>query len=224
MQVWSDKRLAYTEDLMSKATATLAGSLADRQPQAKWDGFSTLLQRINQVRNSRPPQSDPAWVPLLTSEFVREYATVEASRKQYLLDMFASTVDSPELVPLLESVLDNWKPGDYYEAAHSALRALHRVDPARARARVIAELVKEKTWLDVASLEMVPASAVPPHGRRAHPIAGAGPAPWRMESAIEYGRDRTLRDAEGTAANPCDLRIAAGPLPAGAGGVLRPCG
>jgi hypothetical protein len=162
MQAWSDKRLAYTEDLLSKATATLAGSLANKQPQAKWDGFSTLLQRINQVRNNRPLESDPAWVPLLTGEFVREYATVEASRKQYLLDMYASTIDSPELVPLLESVLDNWKPGDYYEAAHSALRALHRVDPARARARVIAELVKEKTWLDVASLEMVPASAVPP--------------------------------------------------------------
>jgi hypothetical protein len=162
MQAWSDKRIAYSEDLMSKATATLAGSLADKQPQAKLDGFSTLLQRINQVRNNRPPESDPAWIPLLTSEFVREYATVEASRKQYLLDMYASTIDSPELVPLLESVLDSWKPGDYYEAAHSALRALHRVDPARARARVIAELVKEKTWLDVASLEMVPASAVPP--------------------------------------------------------------
>lgn len=162
MQAWSEKWRAYTEDLMNKATATLAGSLANKQPQAKWDGFSTLLQRINQVRNNRPPELDPAWIPLLTSEFAREFATVEAPRKQYLLDMYASTIDSPELVPLLESVLDSWKPGDYYEAPHSALRALHRVDPARARDRVLAELVKEKTWLDVTSLEMVPASAVPP--------------------------------------------------------------
>ena len=162
MQAWSEKWRAYTEDLMSKATATLAGSLASKQPQAKWDAFSTLLERINQVRNNRPPEPDPAWIPLLTSEFVREFATVEVPRRQYLLDMYAATIDSPELAPLLESVLDNWKPGDYYEAAHSALRALYRVDPARAQARVLSELFKEKTWLDVTSLEMAPASDVPP--------------------------------------------------------------
>jgi hypothetical protein len=162
MQAWAEKWRAYTEDLMSKATATLAGSLANKQPQAKWDAFSTLLQHLNQVRNNRPPEPDPAWIPLLTGEFVREFAAVDFPRKQYLLDMYASTIDSPELAPLLESVLDNWKPGDYYEAAHSALRALNRVDPARARVRILAELVKEKTWLDVASLEMVPASDVPP--------------------------------------------------------------
>jgi hypothetical protein len=159
---WSEKWRAYTQDLMNKATAGLAGSLANKQPQAKWDAFSTLLQYINQVRANRPPEPDPAWIPLLTSEFVRDFATVEASRKQYLLDMYAATIDSPEIVPLLESVLDSWKPGDYYEAAHTALRALHRVDPARARARILVELVKEKTWLDVPSLEMLPASTVPP--------------------------------------------------------------
>ena len=159
---WSEKWRAYTQDLMNKATAALAGSLANKQPRAKWDAFSTLLQHINQVRANRPPEPDPAWIPMLTSEFVREFATVEVPRQQYLLDMYASTIDSPELAPLLESVLDHWKPGDYYEAAHSAFRALHRVDPTRARARALAELVKDKTWLDVASLEMVPASAVPP--------------------------------------------------------------
>ena len=63
-----------------------AGSLSSKHPQAKWDGFSTLLQSINQVRNNRPPEPDPAWIPLLSSEFVREFATVEASRKPYLLD------------------------------------------------------------------------------------------------------------------------------------------
>ena len=162
MQVWSQKWRAYTEDVMSKAAATLATSLANKQSQAKWDGFSTLLQRINQVRSDRPPEPDPAWIPLLTTDFTREFATVEAPRKQYLLDMYCSTIDSPDLVPLLESVLDGWKPGDYYEAAHSALRALFRIDPARAHARILAELVKEKTWLDAASLEMLPASAVPP--------------------------------------------------------------
>jgi hypothetical protein len=147
---------------MGNATAALAASLANKQPQAKWDGFLALLERINQVRNNRPHEPDPVWTPLLTSEFVREFATVEVSRKQYLLDMYASTIDSPEMAPLLESVLDSWKPGDYYEAAHSAIRALERVDPARARARILAELVKDKTWLDVASLELMPASDVPP--------------------------------------------------------------
>lgn len=162
LQAWSEKRHAYTEDLMSKAAAALAVSLASKQPQAKWDGFSTLLERISQVRNNRPPEPDPAWIPLLTKEFAHEFPTIEATRKQYLLDMCASTIDSPELAPLLENVLDSWKPGDYYEAAHSALRGLYRLDPARARARILVELVKERTWLDVASLEMLPASAVPP--------------------------------------------------------------
>lgn len=161
IQVWSEKWRAYTEDVMSKAAATLAGSLANKQPQAKWDAFPALLERINQVRNNRPPEPDPAWIPLLTGEFERAFATVEPSRKQYLLDMVASTIDSPDIVPLLESVLDSWKPGDYYEAPHSALRALDRIDPTRAQARILAELAKEKTWLDVTSLEMLPASAVP---------------------------------------------------------------
>ena len=162
MQAWAERWHAYTEEVMNKAAAALAASLANKQTPVKWEAFSTLLQRINQVRNNRPPEPDPAWIPLLTSEFTREFAGVEASRKQYLLDLYASTIDSPQIVPLLESVLDGWKPGDYYEAPHSALRALYRVDPARARARILAELLKEKTWLDVGSLEMLPASAVPP--------------------------------------------------------------
>jgi hypothetical protein len=161
MQAWSGKQRAYTEGLMRTTTAALATSLAAKQPAAKWEAFATLLQRINQVRNNRPPEPDPAWVPLLTTAFVRDFAGVEPARKQYLLDMYASTVDSPELAPLLETVLDSWKPGDYYEAAHSALRALHRIDPARARVRILAELRKDTTWLDVASLELLPAAVVP---------------------------------------------------------------
>jgi hypothetical protein len=162
MQEWSAKWRTYTHDLMSKTAAMLAGSLANKEPQAKAEAFATLLQRINQIRNDRPPEPDPAWIGLLTTEFTREFAKVEPARKQYLLDMYAATIDSPELVPLLESVLDGWKPGEYYEAPHSALRGLYRIDPGRARARVLAELVKEKTWLDAASLEMVPARDVPP--------------------------------------------------------------
>jgi hypothetical protein len=162
LAAWSGKWRAYTQDLLDKATAALAGSLANKQPPAKWEAFATLLQHINQVRANRPPEPDPAWIPLLTSEFVRAFPAVEAPRKQYMLDLYAAAIDSPEIVPLLESVLDSWKPGDYYEAAHTALGALHRVDPARAQARILAELAKEKTWLDVGALEMLPAGAVPP--------------------------------------------------------------
>ncbi len=162
MEAWSKKYRAYTENLLNQSAATLAASLANKQPKPKWDAFSTLLQRINQVRSDRPQGPDPAWIPLLTAQFTREFATVEPSRKQYLLDMYASTIESPELVPLLENVLDSWKPGEYYEAARSALRALYGQDPARARARILADLTKEKSWLDVASLEMLPPSAVPP--------------------------------------------------------------
>jgi hypothetical protein len=162
LKKWSENWQGYTINLMSKATAALAGSLSSKQPQAKWDAFATLLQHVSQVRNDRPAEPDPAWIPLLTREFVGAFPAIEVSRKQYFIDMLASTIDSPELVPLLESVLDSWKPGDYYEAAHSALQALNRVDPARARARALAELAKDKTWLDLASLELVPASGVPP--------------------------------------------------------------
>ena len=162
MQAWFEKRRAYTQDLMSKTAASLAASLPDKQPEPKWNAFAALLQHINQARIDRPHDPDPFWIPLLATEFTRDFAAVEAPRKQYLLEMYTSTIDSPAMAPLLESILDTWKPGDYYEAPHAALRALRRVDPARARARVVAELAKEKTWLDPASLELIPAGEVPP--------------------------------------------------------------
>lgn len=61
-------------------------------------------------------------------------------------------------MPLLESVLDAWKPGDYYEAPRQALQNLFAIDPARAQARIMAELRKTRTWLDASELEMLPAS------------------------------------------------------------------
>ena len=162
MQAWIEKRRVYTEDIMNQAAAALAGSLESKQEPSRWDAFATLLQRINQVRSNRPPEPDPSWIPQLTSVFTRDFTAVEPARKQYLLGAFASTVISPEQIPLLESVLDSWKPGDYYEAAHSALRALSRIDPGRAQSRILAELAKEKTWLDVASLDLLPPKAVAP--------------------------------------------------------------
>jgi len=160
MQAWFEKQRVYTQDLMDKAAGTLAASLPNKQPRAKEEAFATLLQHIAQARNDRQP--DPAWIPLLTAEFVRGFASVEVPRKQYLLDLFTSTIDSPEVAPLLESILDSWKPGDYYETPHSALNALWRIDPARAQVRILAELTKEKTWLDPASLALMPPGDVPP--------------------------------------------------------------
>jgi hypothetical protein len=198
MQAWLEKRRLYTEDILNTASADLAASLASKQEQARWDAFATLLQRINQMRSDRPPSHDPQWIPLLTAVFVREFASVEPARQQYLLDMFASTVDSPELVPLLEGVLDRWKPGDYFEAAHAALRALSRIDPSRARTRILAELSREKTWLDTASLDLLPPAAVPPmDDALIEALAGAQrPGGWNpqlsMAAVARYATPRAL--------------------------------
>jgi hypothetical protein len=162
MQAWSTKQRAYTESLMGKVTTALAASVANKQPAAKAEAFVTLFQYVQQSRVSRPPQPEPAWLAAVSRTFVHDFDSVEPARKQYLLELFAGTSDSSEMAPAFERVLDSWKPGDYYEAAHSALRALNRVDPAKARARILAELVKDKTWLDPASLDLLPAGAAPP--------------------------------------------------------------
>jgi len=162
MQAWSARQRAYTEGLMNTVTAALAASVASKEPAAKAEAFVTLFQYVQQLHVNRPPQPDPAWLPAVSRTFVRDYDSVEPARQRYLLELFAGTSDAPELAPAFERVLDSWKPGDYYEAVQTALRALNRVDPARARARILAELVKDKTWLDPASLDLLPASAVPP--------------------------------------------------------------
>ncbi|MFY9727534.1 MAG: hypothetical protein WB579_21825 [Bryobacteraceae bacterium] len=70
----------------------------------------------------------------------------------------AGALRTPDVIPLLESVLDAWKPGDYYEAPHEALQSLYALDPARAQARIVTELSKERTWLDAPQLDLLPAS------------------------------------------------------------------
>ena len=162
MMAWAGKHHAYTEGVMNDAAARLAASLDAKQGSAKWDAIATLLQRISQVRVNRPPEPDPAWIPQLSRAFVQNYASLDVPRRQYLLDMYASTIESPDVAPLLESVLDQWKPGDYYEPPQSAIRSLVRIDPARGRARILAELSKDKTWLQTDSLELLPPSAVRP--------------------------------------------------------------
>jgi hypothetical protein len=183
---------------MSKATSMLAGSLPQKQAEPKATAFATLLQYIQQLGYNQPPQPAPEWTPALAQEFVHYFPSVEVSRQRYLLDLFASTIASPELVPLLESVLDAWKPGDYYEAAHSAIRSLYNVDPARAQARILAELRKARTWLDTSLLDLLPASAVPPMDDALIEALAAAQRPggWNaqlsMAALAKYGTPRAL--------------------------------
>src|SRR5215831_6730135 len=117
-------------------------------------------------------------------------------------------------------LLDAWKPGDYYEAAHSAPRALNRVDPDRARARILAELMKEKTWLDTASLDLLAPSAVPPMDDALIQALAQRPGGWNaqlsMAAIARYATPKALPRIRAI------LRVAAGFLPAGAGCILRP--
>ena len=111
------------------------------------------------------PQPDPAWIPLLTADFVRSFPAVEVQRQRYLLDVFTSTIRTPEVIPLLEGVLDSWKPGDYYEAVHSAIQALDQIDPARAQALIRAELTKSANLAGCAAIRSAAALCRATDGR-----------------------------------------------------------
>ena len=148
----------FEQGVIGKANAGLAASLARKQGEAKAIAFQTLMERVRQIRTSEPRQAFPAWVPAVKEEFAKSYAKIEGWRQRQLLGLYASTLRSPDMVPLLESVLDAWKPGDYYEASREALQELYAIDPARAQARIVAELARERTWLDAPQLEMLPAS------------------------------------------------------------------
>ncbi|MDE3165701.1 MAG: hypothetical protein KGN36_07845, partial [Acidobacteriota bacterium] len=198
VMAWLETRRAYTEGVWDRATAALAASLPAKQPEPKWTAFATLLQRVQQVRVNRPPQPDPVWIPALAAEFVRSYPSVEVPRQRYLLDLFTAAVRTPDVAPLLERVLDAWKPGNYYEATQSAIRGLNAIDPARAQARLRAELTRPQTWLDRAELEMLPPSAVPPMDDAliAALAADQRPGGWnpqlRMAALARYGTRAAL--------------------------------
>jgi hypothetical protein len=197
-QAWFEKDRAYRGDLWNQTTATLAASLPSKQAEPKWTAFNTLLQRVAQVRASQPPQPDPAWIPTLTAEFLSSYLGKEMAQRQTLFTMFTSTIKTPESAALLEHVLDAWKPGDYYESAHTAIRALNAIDPARARARIRAELTKSETWLDVPLLSLLPPSAVPPmdDGLIDALATAQRPPGWnpnlRMAALARYGTKASL--------------------------------
>jgi hypothetical protein len=157
-QQYSRQRQEFVQGVIGKANARLAASLARKQGGAKAIAFQTLMEHVRQIRANEPRQPFPAWIPAVKEEFAKSFAEIEGGRQRHLLGLYASTLRSPDMVPLLESVLDAWKPGDYYEASREALQALYAIDPARAQARIVAELARGRTWLDAPQLEMLPAS------------------------------------------------------------------
>ena len=157
LRYWSRHREAE-QRATERAAASLAGSLARKQGDAKEIAFETLLEYAGQVRgNERQPF--PEWLPALKEEFTKSFPSIQGWRKRQLLSLYASTLRIPDVIPLLESVLDAWKPGDHYEAPREALQDLYDIDPVRAQARIVAELSKGRTWLDMPQLEMLPVGA-----------------------------------------------------------------
>ena len=157
LQYWSRHR-EYEQRVTEEAAATLAANLVRKQGDAKTIALQALLENARQIRENEPAQPFPPWVPVVKEEFAKSFAKIERSRQRQLLSLYASTLRTPDVIPLLESVLDAWKPGDYYEAPHEALQNLYDIDPARAQARIMAELAKERTWLDAPQLELLPVS------------------------------------------------------------------
>ncbi|MEO8372297.1 MAG: hypothetical protein ABI806_24130 [Candidatus Solibacter sp.] len=145
---WADRR----EAAMATAADALAASLPAKLAPAKAVAFTTLIERARQ-------EPKPTWIPAVQAEFIKSFLTLNTWSQRSLLSQFAYALRSPEFIPLLESVLDRWKPGDYYEAPREALATLYALDPARARARIIAELKRDRTWLDSPQLVMLPPSA-----------------------------------------------------------------
>ena len=146
---WTD----YWRSTMAKASAVLAASVPGKLGGKKAIAFQTLMDRVQQA------QPLPDWVPALKSEFIKSYPTLGAQWQRQLLSYYSSTLRSRDLIPLLEGVLDGWKPGDYYEAPHEAIANLYALDPSRAQARIVAELKKDRTWLDSPQLALLPPAA-----------------------------------------------------------------
>jgi len=157
LQYWSRHR-EYEQRVTGEAAASLAANLGRKQGDAKAIALQALLENARQIRENEPGRPFPPWVPVVKEEFARSFAKIEGWRRRQLLSLYASTLRTPDVIPLLESVLDAWKPGDYYEASREALQSLYAIDPARAQARIVAELAKERTWLDAPQLELLPVS------------------------------------------------------------------
>jgi hypothetical protein len=149
----------YQQGLIAEAHAALAASISEKQGEAKAIAFQTLMEYVRQIRANVPRQPWPVWLPAVKEEFAKSYGKIEGWRQRQLLRLYSGTLRSADMIPLLESALNAWKPGDHYEAAREALQSLYAIDPARAQARIAEELAKERTWLDTPQLELLPPSA-----------------------------------------------------------------
>ncbi|MCW5982411.1 MAG: hypothetical protein KIT09_30270 [Bryobacteraceae bacterium] len=194
---WRNDRRLHQE-MLTEGNAALAAGLSDKQGEAKAIAIETLLQRVQSLRMNEPERAQPEWLPALRREFVKSFGGLEEWRRRNLLSLYAAVIPGKDLVPILESTLDGWKPGDYYELPREAIRALQQVDAARAQARILAELRKEKTWLDAADLDLLPPSAVPTMDDElialvdAHQRPGGWNPALRMTALAKYGSSAAL--------------------------------
>lgn len=194
---WTDWH-NYQERILEGSISTLAASLPRKQAGGKAIAIEALLQRIQQRRSIDPQGPAPDWIPVLRQEFIKSFPALESWRKSHLLTMYAAVLKGPELTSLAESMLDAWKPGDYYEGPRSALHVLHALDSVRAEKRILAEVVKPKTWLDTPQLDLLPAAAVPPmddeliEALAAAQREGGWNLPLRMAALAKYATPRAL--------------------------------
>ncbi|MCZ2079699.1 MAG: hypothetical protein HUU41_02450 [Bryobacteraceae bacterium] len=188
----------YQERILEGSISTLAASLPRKQAGGKTIAIEALLQRIQQRRSIDPQGPAPDWIPVLRQEFIKSFPELESWRKHHLLTMYAAALKGPELIPLAESMIDAWKPSDYYESPRSALHVLHALDSVRAEKRILAEVVKPKTWLDTPQLDLLPAGAVPPmddeliEALAAAQCEGGWNLPLRMAALAKYATPQAL--------------------------------
>lgn len=187
------RRQEFEQDEMGKAASILAANLTRKQGEPKVIALQTLMEQVRQSRANEPRQPIPAWVPAVKEEFAKSYATL-GLRQTQLLGLYAGTLASPDMIPLLESAMDGWKPGDRYEAPREALRDLYATDPARAQARIVAEMAKPRTWLDSPQLDLLPVSAA--RFTDDELIAALGAGGWnpqlRLTALAKYASPKAL--------------------------------
>jgi hypothetical protein len=161
-QAYFEKQHAYVDELMVRSTNALAASLGQKQTGApKVEAIKTLLGHVRQLQYNRPRVATPNWAPGLALTLVNSMPSFSPEDRRMLIPLFASTLPTPSAAPAFEWILDDWKPGRYFEEPGEALKALYKVDPRRARERILAELTKEQTWLQPSLLDLLPATDAP---------------------------------------------------------------
>ena len=65
LQEYGRRRQEFEQDMMEKASAILAASVARKQDEAKAIALKTLTDRVSQILASEPKQPLPAWVSVV---------------------------------------------------------------------------------------------------------------------------------------------------------------